>query len=122
MVVQKDWKELLKVISPEFSHKDQRRTLTQLFTTPVAQVNEYEMAKGSILGNHYHKETYETFYITKGAVIVEIDDSKFVASRGTIFTVEPNENHIIESLSDGARMMTFLSQPYTKDNPDTWKK
>ena len=107
---------------PEYTHKDSRRTLTQLFTTPVEQVNEYEVSRGAVLGNHYHKDTYETFYVTKGAIIAEVGNNKFIASRGMMFTVEPNENHAIESLSEGARIMTFLSKPYTKENPDTWKK
>jgi len=110
------------VQSPEYRHSDSRRSLTQLFTKPVSQVNEYEISKGSSLGNHYHKETFETFYITKGAVMVSIDDDKFVASKGTIFTVEPGEVHTIEAISDGARMMTFLSKPYSKEEPDLWKK
>ena len=46
----------MKVLSPEFSHSDSRRRLTQLFTQNISQVNEYEVTKGAVLGNHYHKK------------------------------------------------------------------
>ena len=112
----------MKVLSPEFSHADSRRRLTQLFTQNVAQVNEYEVSKGAILGNHYHKDTHEIFYITKGVVKANVDDAEFVASKGTVFIVEPYEVHTIEAVSDKVAMMTFLSKPYTPEDPDIWKK
>src|SRR3990167_7431715 len=107
---------------PEFYHNDSRRILTQLVTTPISQVNEYEVKKGAILGEHYHKQTYETFYVTKGAFMVNVNENRFLASRGTIFTVEPNETHTIEAISEDAKVMTFLSKSYTTEEPDTWKK
>jgi len=110
------------VRNPEYKHSDSRRTLTQLVTTPVSQINEYEVKKGSILGDHYHKETHETFYVTRGAFMVRVDEARFIASRGTMFTVEPNETHTIEAISEDAKVMTFLSKSYTPEEPDTWKK
>ena len=112
----------MKVLSPEFSHADSRRRLTQLFTQNVAQVNEYEISKGAVLGNHYHKSTHETFYITKGVIRAIVGDAEFVASKGTVFIVEPYETHTIEAVSDKVTMMTFLSKPYTEKDPDIWKE
>lgn len=110
----------MRVIAPEFEHTDKRRTLTQIFSGPVAQVNNYRMSKGAVLGNHYHKETFETFYIIRGAVMVSVANRRFIASHGMVFQVEPGEMHTIEAISEGARMMTFLSKPYSKEDPDTW--
>ena len=112
----------MKIIYPEFRHTDERRTLTQLFTLPITQVNEYEISNGSILGNHYHKETYETFYVTEGSLKVKIDDFSFTVHKGDIFTVEPYEVHTVEAISGRAKMMTFLSKPYSKEDSDIWKK
>ena len=111
----------MKITTAEFTHTDARRKLTQLFTSNVAQVNEYEANRGAILGDHYHKDTYETFYVTRGTAKVTVDDAEFVATRGTLFTVFPNENHVVEVLSHKFNMFTFLSKPYTQENPDIWK-
>ena len=110
----------MKIITPEFNHTDSRRSLTQLFTFQTTQANLYEMSKGHQLGNHFHKETQELFYITKGVVKVTVDDTDFVASKGTIFLVNQYERHTIEAVSEKAEMMTFLTKPFTKENPDIW--
>lgn len=107
----------MKILQPEFSHKDERRTLTQLFTSPIAQVNEYFAKKGSVLGNHYHKETYEYFYIAKGKVVY---NDQFIFKTGGSFLVEPGELHTLICLTD-VTMLTFLTKPYSKEEPDTYK-
>lgn len=99
---------------------DSRRTLTQLLTVDLKQVNFYEAKKGAILGNHYHKETAEYFYITKGTAIAQIGESSYFVNRGSLFCVLPLERHTIECLSD-ISMMTFLTKAYTKENPDIFK-
>ena len=107
----------MKILQPEFSHKDERRTLTQLFTRPIAQVNEYNAKKGSILGNHYHKETYEYFYIASGKIVY---NGEVIVSAGQSFLVEPLEKHTIICLTN-VSMLTFLTKPYSKEEPDTYK-
>lgn len=112
----------MRMLSPEYQHKNQKRNLFQLFTDDIKQVNFYEAKKGAILGNHYHKETKEYFYITRGTVLLKTNQGKELAQRivnkGEFFLVEPLENHIVEVLSPDMTMLTFLSKPYTKENPD----
>ena len=107
----------MKALLPEFSHKDSRRSLTQLFTAPIAQVNEYHAKKGAILGDHFHNETTEYFHITKGTVTY--NDVK-IFNRGSTFVVEPGERHTIVCLTE-VSMLTFLTKPYSKEEPDTYK-
>jgi len=108
----------VKLLEPEFEHSDSRRTLTQLFTAPINQVNFYNAKKGAILGDHFHKETIEYFYVTKGTLLY---NNERVINRGTTFVVEPQENHILECLTD-VQLMTFLTKPFDKEKPDLWKK
>lgn len=119
---------MINLIPSEFTHSDERRTLTQLFSGDIKQVNVYEAKKNSVLGNHYHKSTTEYFYISRGTVYVEchrqgtpsVGESKLLDA-GSTFKIEPGYVHTVECMTD-VTMLTFLSQPYTNDNPDTFKE
>ena len=108
----------MNLLEAEYQHKDSRRTLTQLFTAPVNQVNLYEAKKGAVLGNHFHKETVEYFHVIKG--VLTYNDSQ-VMTRGSTFVVYPQENHLLKCESD-VTLMSFLSKPYDPKEPDLWKK
>lgn len=111
----------MRILSPETAHKDSRRELKQLFTADIKQVNSYDVNKGTPLGNHYHKVSYEYFYVTKGLLMVRIGDNTFPANPGTLFCVEPNEFHTVEALSNKASFITFLTKAYSKEDTDTYK-
>ena len=107
----------MKVLDPEFQHKDERRTLTQLFTSDIKQVNHYEANQGSILGDHFHKETVEYFFIVSG--VVKYNGEKLL-SKNDLIAVYPEENHTLECLTR-VELLSFLTKPFTKENPDLWK-
>ena len=107
----------MRILQPEFEHKDGRRILTQLLTADIKQVNFYIAIKGASLGNHYHKSTTEYFYLIEGEIIY--NDLSIVGPE-TLFVVEPNENHTLVCLTD-VKLMTFLTKPYTREEPDIWK-
>lgn len=111
----------MKRLFPEFIHKDKRRTLSQLFTAEFKQVNLYEANKKALLGDHYHKETYEYFYILKGSFLLGVNSKSHVVGRDTFFVVEPGERHTLECLSLTGSFLTFLTKPYTKEDTDTYK-
>ena len=108
----------MTLLSPEFTNTDARRTLTQLLTADLKQVNLYEAQEGSVLGNHYHKETTEYFYILSGSVIY---NKEAIIEEGNIFVVYPGENHALTCLTY-VKLMSFLTKPYSEDKPDIWKK
>lgn len=99
----------MKILSPEYKHSDSRRTLTQVLTAPVSQVNEYHAKRGSLLGNHSHPY-HEYFHLIKGILIYNESN---VISKGSTFVVEPDEKHTLECLTD-VHMMAFLEQPFKK--------
>jgi len=108
----------MRILNPEFSHTDPRRTLIQLVTADLKQVNLYEAQEGSVLGNHFHKETTEYFYLLQGSIIY---NNETMLEEGTMFVVYPQENHTLTCLTY-VKLMSFLTKPYTETNPDIWKK
>lgn len=108
----------MEILLPEFQHTDSRRRLIQLLTGDIKQVNLYEAKKDATLGNHYHKDTVEYFYILKGTATY---NDKEVVNPGTLFKVSPEENHMIRCLTN-VKMMTFLTVPFDKEKPDLWIK
>ena len=65
----------MNVLKPEFVSQDSRRILSQLLTADIKQVNHYEAKRGAVLGNHYHKQTNEYFFIISEMTYVgDIDD------------------------------------------------
>ena len=111
----------MKSLTAEYTHKDHRRSLSQLVTADLKQVNLYEANKGAILGNHYHKITHEYFYILKGSFMLDINKKRQVIGRGDFFVVEPEERHTLECLSLTGSFLTFLTKPYSKEETDTYK-
>lgn len=107
----------MNLLKPEFEHKDKRRTLTQILTAPINQINVYEAVYGSELGNHFHKKTLEYFYILSGAVKY---NQTIILKKGDIFYPELEESHTLQVISDKAKFMTFLTIPYNKENPDIY--
>ena len=108
----------MNILKPEFEHKDKRRKLTQVFTAHTKQVNLYYAKRGSILGNHFHKETKEYFLVTRG--VLRYNDSVSVLA-GEAFVVHPLENHKLECLTD-VTLVSFLTKPFDQEKPDLWKK
>ena len=116
---------MLNLLKPESEHSDNRRTLKQLVTTDIKQVNAFKVTKGSILGNHYHEKTYEYFYVMKGSFLVMIKNpgslkaSSKILNKDSFFMVAPNTAHNLEALTNG-EFMTFLTRPYSKIDKDTF--
>lgn len=106
------------ILAPEFIHGDNRRSLTQLLTADIKQINYYEAKKDAILGEHFHVETTEYFYLIEGKILY--NNLKEIY-QNTLFVVNPDEVHVLKCLTD-IRLMTFLTKAYDHDNPDLHKE
>jgi len=102
---------------PYFYFSDDRGTLFGITQGHEwNEVNYIESKKGSIRGNHYHKETVECFFIIDGKIRVTLIDlitnSKKVFTVGprSIFIVKPNTLHTFEVLED-SKWINMLSKP-----------
>lgn len=116
----------MRVLKPEFVHSDIRRTIKQLVTADLKQINMYTANKDAILGNHFHKETNEFFFVIKGQVYLELynilsgERTSKIFDSGDMFVVNPMEVHTIECMTD-VKLMTFLDKPYSDKYPDIYK-
>lgn len=106
----------MRSLVEEATHQDHRRSITQLLTADIKQVNVYDAKKGAKLGGHYHKETTEYFYIVRGSVIY--NESR-IFETGDLFVVHPEEMHTLKCITD-TKLMTFLSKPYSEGDKDIW--
>jgi dTDP-4-dehydrorhamnose 3,5-epimerase-like enzyme len=90
------------------------------------EINYIESKKGSIRGNHYHKETVECFFIIDGKIRVTLVDlitnSKkvFIVGKGSIFIVKPNTLHTFEVLED-SKWINMLSKPLKSEPKDFYR-
>ena len=118
---------MLNLLQPEFEHTDSRRSLKQLLTADIKQVNTYQVTKGAMLGEHYHKLTYEYFYVVKGSFLVVLRSIGVkgkvsqVLNKESLFCVQPFIVHTLEALTNG-EIITFLTKPYTKEHSDTYRE
>lgn len=106
----------MTVLEPEIVHEDARRRLTQLFTANIKQVNLYECRANVTLGNHYHKETVEYFYLLDG----HMESNGKPMNPGDLFMFIPEQVHKIETKTD-CRFMTFVTKEFNLEAPDLWK-
>jgi len=118
-----EWKDLnvpyptMKLLKPEYINSDKRRTLTQLITANIKQVNLYEAHHGENLGNHFHKETIEYFYVVRGTL--EYNKTN-IMKKGDLFYPDLGEKHTVKAISDTCVFMTFLTKPYNQGSPDVY--
>lgn len=111
---------MIQKLSPLSVSSDHRRTISNILRAQIKDVNFYEAKKGAVLGNHFHKNTKEYFFITKGSCIVRSGDEKNIVCKHGIFVVEPNTKHSIECVTD-LNFLTFLTEAYDEKNPDVHK-
>jgi len=107
---------MIKRLVPQGGHSDSRRKVTQLFTADFKTPNFYEIKKGSVLGDHFHKKNFEHFFILKG--VLKVNGELF--TKHSLFVVEPHFKHTVEAISD-VEMMTFNTHAYTPKDTDTYK-
>ena len=108
--------ERLKV---DFSHKDERGDLTQLFRRGYSQVNVVTTKSGVVRGGHYHRMNTEAFYLVQGKCKVtasingEIEVETYEG--GDYFRIGPYVMHDFEYLEDTI-MVTMYSFGVELDN------
>lgn len=91
-----------------------------------AEANFIETIANQVRGNHYHKETYELFFIINGEIEIEIDHIhsgehiEFCAKKGDVFIIEPYELHTFRTKTD-SQWINMLSKALDPENPDFHK-
>ncbi|MBM3299459.1 MAG: hypothetical protein FJY85_05865, partial [Deltaproteobacteria bacterium] len=91
-----------EVVSPSFERKDERGLFQEVLNAGTWEsLIRAQMNAGSVIGNHYHKETVVFFYLTRGSARIrtvnvetgERDDFVLCQSQGVM--LRPYESHAI---------------------------
>ena len=70
------------------------------------QINKFK--PGVNIPAHYHKKTYEIFYILSGSAIIYIGNKKYKCKPGTILTCPANKIHgVINKSKKEFSLLTF---------------
>ena len=98
-------------------HKDHRGLIADIFYN--ADINHVAIVSSLpdvIRGNHYHKETTQHIFITKGSLeywykpVGSNEPPKvYVANYGDLISTEPYEIHTLKIGSDGNEFIVFSS-------------
>ncbi len=114
-----------RIIKPSFEHKDERGVFRELVTGSWKAINYAERKKGSIIGNHYHKNLSEIILVVTGSANVTIKNvntgqsETFHVKAGECFAVNPFEAHALLIKKD-AIMVMFLSEAFDPNNKDLY--
>jgi len=74
---------------------------------------------GEKLGQHYHVQVEETFYVVQGRATFTVNGEAIAASEGDVFRLEPTDRHDIVNESDQPCKLVFIKCPYLpKDKVD----
>ena len=91
---------MLTILTPDFQFEDDRGKLVQLAHEGYEQINVLISRKGAFRGGHYHKVSYESFYVISGSVEIQVerDGSKMtrLLRDGDFFCIEP---FVVHSMS-----------------------
>lgn len=103
------------LVQPYFYHVDQRGMIVGVFRgLKWEEINYIESIKGSVRGNHYHKETTEGIFVIDGKIKVTLVDlakrsqRTFTAEKGATLIIHPNILHTFEMLND-SKWINMLS-------------
>ena len=102
---------LIKIVEPDFIHKDDRGSLTQLVHEGFRQYNIIFSHKDVLRGNHYHKENTEGFYVITGGFRLDCEKDGIRESydfhAGDMFIIPPYVTHSFYYTED-----TWLASMY----------
>jgi dTDP-4-dehydrorhamnose 3,5-epimerase-like enzyme len=116
-----------RILRPSFTRNDDRGVLHELLNAGEWRSVIYgQMAAGSRMGNHYHKETLVFFFLITGRADVILEDIasgerstlELVALEGIIF--QTDESHVL-TFTEHTDYVMLKSLPYDPDHPDTYE-
>jgi dTDP-4-dehydrorhamnose reductase len=115
------------LVQPYFNYSDQRGRIMGIFQgLKWEEINYVESIKGSVRGNHYHKNTVEGFFLIDGKVSVTLinltNNSRrtFVAEKDNILIVSPYTVHVFKMI-ENSRWINLLSKPLIDNVKDVYE-
>lgn len=116
---------MYKIIENYFSFKDERGEIKGLINFDNWQeVNYIKSFKGSIRGNHYHKQTKEAIIVLEGEIKVNLqkDSQKeeIDLKKGDVILIEPMTRHTFTMKTDSS-WINLLTIKNDEKSPDIYK-
>ena len=110
---------MISFIPTDFSACDERGCLFQLCHDGWKQVNVCKSRKGTLRGNHFHKENKEAFFVVEGKIEMTLErdgmTKKVNAEQGDFFVIEPFVCHSFRYPED---TLTVALYDRGVENPD----
>jgi len=101
-----------KVSESELEYRNGDSGVKYLMRGPKIDWGVILMLPGETLGQHYHNEVEETFYILEGEGVFTVNGETIAAQAGDVFRMEPKDRHDIENKSEAPLKMVFIKCPY----------
>lgn len=124
----------MKKVKIKIAHKDKRGDIADIFyKTPLEHVSVINSIKGALRGDHYHKKTIQSMYMSKGSLRYyyrEYDKNKkqwgkiksTIIKEGEMVTTPPYEIHALEILENNQFFVFTLGTRGGKDyESDTFR-
>lgn len=114
-----------KVLKPKFERQDKRGELVEIINGKNFKNLSYgDMKKGAVMGNHFHKKTSVSFFLTKGGAQITLKDiktgkeNKLIINQGEGVEIPPYHHHIIKFIKTSSFIM---SKSLKYDPKDTYE-
>lgn len=113
----------MKKLEPYMMREDTRGRLVGLINEGSwEEFNYLETQAGQVRGNHYHRDTWEVFFIIEGEieVVTQIPgqvETSMTLHPGDVLMIEPGERHTFHCITT-TRWINALSKRFEQDNPD----
>jgi mannose-6-phosphate isomerase-like protein (cupin superfamily) len=93
-------------------HEDERRILIEWVRDyPVRFCKAIIIKSGTEIGDHYHKEKEEIFYLLKGMGTVALDGATRDFKEGDCIFIPKGQNHSFK-LEEGSILLGAATKPY----------
>jgi len=106
----------MEKIKLEVSFKDDRGEITDLIEgEDINAVTRISFVRGSVRGNHYHKQTTQWNYVISGKLrlvshILGEDVVETLMGAGDMTVTKPNERHALVAIED-SNVLVFTKGP-----------
>ncbi len=121
---------MITFLKSYFSHKDDRGSILGISNKfNIEEINLIESKSGSVRGNHYHKKSFELFFIIEGEIEVIVQkisngglvgkQERFIVKENDIFIIKPYIVHSFNILKD-SKWMNALSLKHNHSDPDMY--
>jgi putative monooxygenase len=84
---------------------------TQTTGNTAGFLGTFALNPGEVFLKHYHPYSEECFYVIKGEVTIENDESTIVANEGTAVFVPKNEPHRLRNTGSEETILVFFCSP-----------